>query len=125
MAEICHTKVVQVTLRDVSNGMLGNKRSSFSNRLIPILPKSENDVRIWAKLERTNPTGKPVGSVRIKNTYRVFNGEIMSLHSFIVRKQTEHLKNNNYMSYAFSNEFIGKATKEYLALPLGKLGKRC
>ena len=65
MAEICHTKVAQVTLRDVSNGMLGNKRSSFSNRLIPILPKSENDVRIWAKLERTNPTGLPVGSVRI------------------------------------------------------------
>lgn len=49
----------------------------------------------------------------IKNTYRVFNGEIMSLHSFIVRKQTEYLKNNNYMSYAFSNEFIGKAIKEY------------
>ena len=52
-------------MRDVSNGMLGNKRSSFSNRLIPILPKSENDVRIWAKLERTNPTGLPVGSVSI------------------------------------------------------------
>ena len=65
MAEICHTKVAQVTSRDVSNGMLGNKRSSFSNRLIPILPKSENDVRIWAKLERTNPTGLPVGSVSI------------------------------------------------------------
>ena len=43
-------------------GLLGNK-SSDSNRLILVIPKSENDVRLQAKLDNQNPTGKPVGAV--------------------------------------------------------------
>ena len=48
-------------------GLLGNK-SSDSDRLIPVTPKSENDVRLQATLGNRNPTGLPVGAVRIKIT---------------------------------------------------------
>ena len=43
-------------------GLLGNK-SSYSNRLILVNPKSENDVRLQAKLDSKNPMGLPVGVV--------------------------------------------------------------
>ena len=43
-------------------GLLGNKRSD-SNRLTLVNPKSENDVRLQAKLGNQNPTGLPVGVV--------------------------------------------------------------
>lgn len=43
-------------------GLLGNK-SSYSNRLILVNPKSENDVRLQAKLGNKNPMGLPVGVV--------------------------------------------------------------
>ena len=44
-------------------GLLGNK-SPDSNRLTLVNPKSENDVRLQAKLGNQNPTGLPVGVVR-------------------------------------------------------------
>ena len=44
-------------------GLLGNK-SSDSNRLTLVTPKSLNDVRLQATLGNQNPTGLPVGAVR-------------------------------------------------------------
>ena len=44
-------------------GPLGNK-SPDSNRFTLVTPKSENDVRLQAKLGNQNPTGLPVGVVR-------------------------------------------------------------
>ena len=45
-------------------GLLGNE-SSDSNRLTLVTPKSENDVRLQATLGNRNPTGLPMGVVRI------------------------------------------------------------
>ena len=45
-------------------GLLGNK-SSDSNRFTLVTPKSLNDVRLQATLGNQNPTGLPVGAVRI------------------------------------------------------------
>ena len=45
-------------------GLLGNE-SPDSNRFIPVVPKSENDVRLQATLGNQNPTGLPVGAVRV------------------------------------------------------------
>jgi len=44
-------------------GLLGDK-SPDSNRFTLVTPKSENDVRLQAKLGSKNPTGLPVGVVR-------------------------------------------------------------
>lgn len=49
-------------------GLLGNKRSD-SNRLTLVNPKSENDVRLQAKLGNQNPTGLPVGVVRWQDVH--------------------------------------------------------
>ena len=46
-------------------GLLGNK-SPDSNRITLVTPKSENDVRLQARLGNQNPTGLPVGTVRKK-----------------------------------------------------------
>ena len=43
-------------------GLLGNE-SSDSNRFTLVTPKSENDVRLQAKLDSKNPMGLPVGVV--------------------------------------------------------------
>ena len=45
-------------------GLPGNK-SPDSNRLTLVTPKSLNDVRLQATLGNQNPTGLPVGAVRI------------------------------------------------------------
>ena len=45
-------------------GLLGNE-SSDSNRFTLVTPKSENDVRLQATLDNQNPTGLPVGAVRL------------------------------------------------------------
>ena len=45
-------------------GLLGNK-SSDSNRLTLVTPKSENDVRLQAKLGNQNTMGLPVGVVSL------------------------------------------------------------
>ena len=45
-------------------GLLGNE-SSDSNRFTLVTPKSENDVRLQATLGNQNPTGLPVGAVRL------------------------------------------------------------
>ena len=45
-------------------GLLGNESSDL-NRLTLVTPKSENDVRLQATLDNQNPTGLPVGAVRI------------------------------------------------------------
>ena len=46
-------------------GLLGNK-SPDSNRFTLVTPKPENGVRLQATLGNQNPTGLPVGAVRIK-----------------------------------------------------------
>jgi len=48
-------------------GLLGNE-SPDSNRFTPVTPKSENDVRLQARLGNQNPTGLPVGAVRVALT---------------------------------------------------------
>ena len=45
-------------------GLLGNESSDL-NRLTLVTPKSENDVRLQATLDNQNPTGLPMGEVRI------------------------------------------------------------
>jgi hypothetical protein len=45
-------------------GLLGNE-SPDSNRFTLVTPKSENDVRLQATLANQNPTGLPVGIVRL------------------------------------------------------------
>ena len=45
-------------------GLLGNESSDL-NRLTLVTPKSENDVRLQTTLDNQNPTGLPVGVVRI------------------------------------------------------------
>jgi len=47
-------------------GLLGDK-SPDSNRFTLVTPKSENDVRLQAKLGNQNPTGLPVGAVSCKD----------------------------------------------------------
>ncbi|MBQ9536667.1 MAG: hypothetical protein IJU79_02640, partial [Desulfovibrionaceae bacterium] len=47
-------------------GLLGNE-SFDSNRFTPVTQKSENDVRLQATLGNQNPTGLPVGAVRLSN----------------------------------------------------------
>ena len=47
-------------------GLLGNE-SSDSNRFTLVTPKSENDVRLQAKLGNQNPIGLPVGVVSCGN----------------------------------------------------------
>ena len=42
-------------------GCLGKK--FFSKQIYTYIPKSENDVRLYATLARMNPTGLPVGAV--------------------------------------------------------------
>ena len=49
-------------------GLLGNE-SSDSNRFTLVTPKSENDVRLQAKLDSKNPTGLPVGVVRLRQYF--------------------------------------------------------
>ena len=46
-------------------GLLGNE-SSDSNRFTLVTPKPENGVRLQATLGNQNPTGLPVGAVRLK-----------------------------------------------------------
>ena len=46
-------------------GLLGNE-SFDSNRFTLVTPKSENDVRLQAKLDSKNPMGLPVGVVSKK-----------------------------------------------------------
>ena len=45
-------------------GLLGNE-SPDSKRFTLVTPKSENDVRLQATLDNQNPTGLPVGVVRM------------------------------------------------------------
>ena len=45
-------------------GLLGNENPDL-NRLTLVTPKSENDVRLQATLDNQNPTGLPMGVVRI------------------------------------------------------------
>ena len=45
-------------------GLLGNESSDL-NRLTLVTPKSENDARLQATLDNQNPTGLPMGVVRI------------------------------------------------------------
>lgn len=52
-------------------GLLGNE-SSDSNRFTLVTPKSENDVRLQATLGNQNPTGLPVGAVRIQGILGAF-----------------------------------------------------
>ena len=49
----------------MAGGLLGNESPDL-NRFILVTPKSENDVRLQAKLGSKNPTGLPVGVVRLE-----------------------------------------------------------
>ena len=49
-------------------GLLGNESPDL-NRFILVNPKSENDVRLQATIGNQNPTGLPVGAVRIKTAF--------------------------------------------------------
>ena len=49
-------------------GLLGNESSDL-NRLTLVTPKSENDVRLQATLGNQNPTGLPVGVVRLRQYF--------------------------------------------------------
>ena len=51
-------------MANVVVGLLGNK-SPDSNRFTLVTPKPENGVRLQATLGNQNPTGLPVGAVRI------------------------------------------------------------
>lgn len=46
-------------------GLPGNE-SSDSNRFTLVTPKPANGVRLQATLDNQNPTGLPVGAVRMK-----------------------------------------------------------
>ncbi|HCW22420.1 MAG TPA: hypothetical protein DGX96_01745 [Lachnospiraceae bacterium] len=48
----------------MATGPLGN-RNSDSNRITLVTPKSANDERLQATLGNQNPTGLPVGAVRL------------------------------------------------------------
>jgi len=54
-------------------GLLDNE-SPDSKRFTLVTPKSENDVRLQATLDNQNPTGLPVGAVRIMKTGMKMNG---------------------------------------------------
>ena len=54
-------------------GLLGNE-SSDSNRFTLVTPKPANGVRLQATLGNQNPTGLPVGAVRIMKTGMKMNG---------------------------------------------------
>ena len=54
-------------------GLLDNE-SPDSNRFTLVIPKSENDVRLQTTLDNQNPTGLPVGAVRIMKTGMKMNG---------------------------------------------------
>ena len=54
----------QKIIANVVVGLLDNE-SSDSNRLTLVTPKSENDVRLQAKLGNQNPMGLPVGVVSV------------------------------------------------------------
>ena len=53
-------------------GLLGNE-SSDSNRFTLVTPKSENDVRLQATLGNQNPTGLPLGVVRINSKNKLYH----------------------------------------------------
>jgi hypothetical protein len=55
-------------------GLLGNE-SPDSDRFTLVTPKPENGVRLQATLGNQNPTGLPVGAVRIIN--RGIDNEIL------------------------------------------------
>jgi hypothetical protein len=55
-------------------GLLGNE-SPDSNRFTLVTPKPEKGVRLQATLGNQNPTGLPVGAVRIIN--RGIDNEIL------------------------------------------------
>ena len=54
-------------------GLLDNE-SPDSKRFTLVTPKSENDVRLQATLDNQNPTGLPVGAVRIMKPGMKMNG---------------------------------------------------
>ena len=47
-------------------GLLGNEGPD-SNRFTLVTPKPENGVRLQAAFDNQNPTGLPVGAVRLYN----------------------------------------------------------
>ena len=58
-------------------GLLGNE-SSDSNRFTLVTPKPANGVRLQATLGNQNPTGLPVGAVRLTiSTEKMNIGEVI------------------------------------------------
>ena len=88
-------------------GLLGNK-SSDSNRFTLVTPKSENDVRLQAKLGNQNLTGLPVGAVSIPKGNKVIIGADGLAH---------HIKNGMMQPLAEDSEVKGydaRGISEYL-----------
>ena len=78
-------------------GLLGNK-SPDSNRLTLVTPKSENDVRLQAKLGNQNHTGLPVGVVSGGDSYykaKFFINDLDNLDNI----EKEILYNNDYSEF--------------------------
>ena len=85
-------------------GLLGNE-SSDSNRFTLVTPKSENDVRLQAKLGNQNPTGLPVGVVSRNSDYIIdmgpeggqLGGEIIAMGTVEEIKQNKNSKIGKYL----------------------------
>ena len=68
-------------------GLLGNENPDL-NRFTLVTPKPANGVRLQATLDNQNPTGLPVGAVRLRFKPRSFNAAltVSKLQSFSVCK---------------------------------------
>ena len=97
-------------------GLLGNK-SPDSNRLTLVTPKSENDVRLQAKLGRKNPTGLPVGVVSVHSEMNLSNLQSLNIWVNIVKYVGEILNKYPYTSLCIENVSPIRCTqKENIAL---------
>ena len=85
-------------------GLLGNK-SPDSNRLTLVTPKSENDVRLQAKLGNQNPTGLPVRIVRMLRRFSM-TGTVISIMKRIPLQKEKHLIVSNVESVNISAHSI-------------------
>ncbi|MGO5201982.1 hypothetical protein ACTQ3A_03115 [Bilifractor sp. LCP21S3_F8] len=70
-------------------GLLGNE-SPDSNRFTLVTPRPENGVRLQAKLGNQNPTGLPVGAVRIHCRYLIIQSLIWA--ALMRPKRNYHMK---------------------------------
>ena len=75
-------------------GLLGNE-SSDSNRFTLVTPKSESDVRLQATLGNQNPTGLPVGVVRVRHVTYAYIYDKRKTYKYICFYRNKLLTNDN------------------------------